>query len=297
MRVAIIGANGQLGSDLCSAYERSGHDVTPLNHADLDVRDAAAVRSALEAVRPGVVVNTAAMHNVEACESDPATAFAVNAIAVRTLALASRELDFALAHVSTDYVFRGDKQTPYLESDVAAPLNVYGNSKLSGEHFLQAIASRYFVIRTSALFGLAPCRAKPTGNFVQLMLKLARERGEVRVVDDEVVSPTNTANLAEQIVKLTAVGRPGTYHATSQGEVSWFDYAKAVFEIAGITVRMQRASKGDFPQKTPRPAYSVLENAALKSQGIDIMSPWRDAVERYLGAAGLTAAEPASRSA
>jgi dTDP-4-dehydrorhamnose reductase len=287
MRVAIIGANGQLGSDLCAAYTRAGHDVVPLNHAELDIRDAAGVQRVLASVTPQVVVNSAAMHNVENCEADPASAFGVNAIAVRTLAHASRELDFALAHVSTDYVFRGDSNVPYVETDVAYPLNVYGNSKLSGEHFLQAIAPRYFVVRTSALFGLAPCRAKPSGNFVQIMLKLARERGEVRVVDDEVVSPTYTADLAEQIVHLTASGRPGVYHATSQGAVSWFDYAKAVFEIAGVTVRMDRASTRDFPQKAPRPAYSVLENAALKSQGIDIMPAWRDAVERYLAAAAL----------
>jgi dTDP-4-dehydrorhamnose reductase len=282
VRVAIIGANGQLGTDLCEAYDESGHTVVPITRAQMDVRDADAVRRTLESAEPALVVNTAAMHHVESCEADPASAFAVNAIGARTLAQASNELPFSLVHVSTDYVFDGAKGAPYVETDDALPLSVYGNSKLSGEHFIRATAPNHFIVRTSGLFGRAPCRAKPSGNFVQMMLRLAKERGEVRVVTDEYVTPTYTADLARQMVRLSESSAYGTYHATSQGETSWYDYAKTVFDLAGMSVKMHRASVADFPQKAPRPKYSVLDNAALRSRGLDIMPSWRDSIARYV---------------
>jgi dTDP-4-dehydrorhamnose reductase len=282
VRVAVIGANGQLGVDVCAAYRSAGHEVRELTHADVDVRDAKVVHRVLERAQPDLVVNTSAMHYVEACEADPEATFAVNATGVRHLAEAGREMGFALLHLSTDYVFGGNATSPYVETDKTGPVNVYGQSKLEGERVLRETLDEHYIVRTSGLYGHAPCRAKAGGNFVQLMLRLARERGEVRVVTDEVVTPTYTEDLARQIVRLSESPYYGLYHATSQGETTWFDYARTIFELRGVQVRMQEASAEDFPKKVARPKYSVLDNAALRQLGMDIMPHWRESLSRYL---------------
>lgn len=284
MRVAVIGSNGQLGTDVFEAFTNAGHDVVGLTHADMDVRDASAVEHAFARVRPDLVVNTAAMHNVEACEADPSSALEINATGARILAEASRRHGSALMHVSTDYVFDGEKGTPYVETDQPRPLGVYGTTKLAGEQMIAEVLDAHYIVRTSGLYGHAPCRAKPRGNFVQLMLGLGRERGEVRVVTDEVVTPTYTADLAGQMVRIGESSRFGLYHATSQGETSWFDYAAAIFDLAGLTVTMTPAQSGDFPAKAPRPKYSVLDNSALRARGLDQMPHWRDSLAQYLQA-------------
>src|SRR6516162_4420470 len=196
MKVAVIGANGQLGSDLVIAFTAAGDSVQSLMHADIELAEVKSVSSVLSGLHPDVIVNTAAMHNVENCERDPARAYAVNAIGSQNLARAANELPALLVHVSTDYVFDGNKRTPYEETDATLPLNVYGNTKLAGEYYIQSIAKRHQIIRTSAIYGKAPCRAKSGLNFVETMLKFAREKGKVRVVDDEFVSPTFSAEIA-----------------------------------------------------------------------------------------------------
>jgi dTDP-4-dehydrorhamnose reductase len=285
VRVAVIGANGQLGVDVCAAYRSAGHHVRELTHADVDVRDAQAVQRVLAEANPELVVNTSAMHYVEACEGDPDGTFAVNVTGVQHLAAAANDIGFVLLHMSTDYVFDGNTTRPYVETDSPRPVNVYGRSKLEGERVLREMLPKHFIVRTSGLYGRAPCRAKTGGNFVQLMLRLARERGEVRVVTDEVVTPTYTEDLARQIVRLSESPHYGLYHATSQGETTWFDYARTIFELSGLQVRMQAASAEDFPRKVARPKYSVLDNAALRHMGIDIMPHWRDSLSRYLSSA------------
>ena len=180
MRVAVIGANGQLGSDLVKALPP--HEVVPLTHGDLEVADGEAVRAALERHRPQVVVNTAAFHKVETCEREPMRAFEVNALGARNLALACREVGCALVQLSTDYVFDGAQRAPYLESDTPRPVNAYGVSKLAGEHFLRHVWDRHYIVRSSGLFGAAGSSGKG-GNFVETMLRLGREKGEAAVAD------------------------------------------------------------------------------------------------------------------
>src|SRR6478672_4986282 len=192
MRVAVIGGNGQLGRDVSSAFSQEGHAVTSLTHQEIEVSSPASVRESLGALRPQLVVNTSAFHHVEKCEADPALAFAVNGIGARNLGEVTQETGATLIHISTDYVFDGRKKAPYTEEDTPAPLNVYGNSKLSGELFVRSTNPRHFVVRTSAIYGQNPCRAKVGLNFVELMLKLSKERKELRVVDDEFVTPTPT---------------------------------------------------------------------------------------------------------
>jgi dTDP-4-dehydrorhamnose reductase len=283
MKIAVIGANGQLGSDLIAAFSENGDSVCGLTHAEIDIADLQSVTRALEGIRPEAIVNTAAMHHVENCEREPEKALAVNALGARNLAMAARDLGTVLMHVSTDYVFDGSKGSPYCEEDNPRPLNAYGVSKLAGEHFVRAMTPKHFVVRTSGLYGKSPCRAKGGLNFIELMLKLARERGEVKVVDSEVVSPTSTAELAQQIVRLSRSDSYGLYHATAEGSCSWYEFAREIFALTGTSVRLKVASPDEFPAKVPRPKYSVLENGALKSRGLNVFKPWQDALRTYLG--------------
>jgi dTDP-4-dehydrorhamnose reductase len=283
MKIAVIGANGQLGSDLVAAFTRNGDAVHGLTHAGIEISDLHSVSQTLGEIRPEVIVNTAAMHHVENCEREPEKAFAVNALGPRNVAIVARDLGAVLMHVSTDYVFDGSKRSPYVEDDNPLPLNAYGITKLAGEHYVRATTAEHFVIRTSGLYGESPCRAKGGLNFIDLMLKLAKERGEVRVVDSEVVTPTSTAELAQQMVQLSRSDYYGLYHATAEGSCSWHEFAQEIFALTDTPVRLKIAAPGEFPTKVARPTYSVLENRALKSRGLNSFKPWQDALRKYLG--------------
>jgi dTDP-4-dehydrorhamnose reductase len=283
MRVAVIGADGQLGTDVERAFADNGDTVSPLTHADVELSSMDSVSSRLQELRPELVVNTAAMHHVEKCELEPDKAFAVNGIGARNLALVSRDLGAILMHVSTDYVFDGAKHTPYEEQDAPRPLNVYGNTKLAGEYFVRSSAEKHFVLRTSAIYGKTPCRAKGGLNFIELMLKLAKERGEVRVVDSEFVTPTPTPEIARQMVVLSRCDAYGLYHATAEGSCSWHEFAKEIFTLTGTKVNLNVAGPNEFPAKVPRPKYSVLHNQALNRQGLNVFRPWQEGLRKYLG--------------
>jgi dTDP-4-dehydrorhamnose reductase len=282
MKIAVVGADGQLGVDVVSAFSCNGDQVSSLTHADIEISDIDSVSNRLKDLRPNIVVNTAAMHHVENCEREPHKAFTVNGLGARNLALVARELDATLFHISTDYVFDGAKQSPYEETDAPRPLNVYGNTKLSGEHFVRGTCEKHFVLRTSAIYGKSPCRAKGGLNFVELMLKFARERGKVRVVDSEFVTPTRTTEIARQIVALSRSDSYGLYHATAEGSCSWHAFAAEIFKLTNTKVTLEIAGPNEFPAKVPRPMYSVLENRALKSRGLNVFKPWQDGLREYL---------------
>lgn len=280
-KVAVIGADGQLGRDISETL--SGHDPIKLTHSDIDIVDFEQTRKVIKESGVSVVVNTAAMHNVDACEQNPAQSFAVNGIGARNLALTTRELGITLVHISTDYVFDGIKNESYQEGDIPNPLNVYGNTKLAGEYFIRNIAEKFYILRVSALYGKNPCRAKGGLNFVTLMLKLAKERDEIRVVDNEFVTPTCTEDIARQISHmLRNDGDYGLYHCTAQGECSWYAFAAKIFELTGTKIQLSIADPKEFPIKVPRPLYSVLENTALKSYELDIMPHWEDGLANFL---------------
>jgi dTDP-4-dehydrorhamnose reductase len=282
MKIAVLGATGQLGRDVSTAFVAAGDTVTQLGHDAVDVASAESVKNSLSQTRFDVVVNTAAFHHVEKCEDDPALAFAVNSLGARHVGQVTDSLGAKLVHISTDYVFDGKKQAPYTEQDPAAPLNVYGNSKLSGEFFVRCANPRHFVVRVSAIYGSHSCRAKGGLNFVELMLKLSREREELRVVDDEFVTPTPTTEIARQLVVLTRTSDYGLYHATAEGSCSWYEFARAILEASGTNVRLERARPGEFPAKVPRPKYSVLENTALKDRSLNVFGHWKRGLENYL---------------
>jgi dTDP-4-dehydrorhamnose reductase len=218
------------------------------------------------------------MHNVEVCEAAPMKAFEVNGLGVRNLAIVANGLGSTLLHISTDYVFDGSKQAPYVESDSPMPLNVYGNSKLAGEYFVRTIARKHFVVRVSGLYGANPCRAKGGANFVNLMLRLSREK--------EVLTPTYTKDVARQIVAMSNIDNYGVYHATAQGSCSWYRFAAKIFDLSGSHIRLSVAGPDEFPKKVPRPKYSVLENAVLKALGLDLMPDWADGLKQYMASIG-----------
>jgi dTDP-4-dehydrorhamnose reductase len=283
MKIALIGANGQLGSDLAAAFSAAGDSVKTLTHADVEVADSQAAACVLKEAQPQVIVNTSAFHNVEQCEREPERAFAVNGIGARNLALAARDLGAALVHVSTDYVFDGEKGHPYIEEDNPRPLSVYGTTKLAGEHFVRSTTAKHCIVRSSGLYGHSPCRAKGGLNFIELMLKLAKDRGEVRVVDSEEITPTSTTELARQIVQLSHSNCYGLFHATAEGSCSWYEFAKEIFALTETEVCLKVAAPGEFPSKVARPKYSVLENRALKARGLNVFKPWQEGLREYLG--------------
>ena len=282
MKVVVIGGNGQLGHDVTRAFTEEGHAVTSLTHQDVEISSLESVRESLNELKPEMVVNTAAFHHVEKCEAELALAFAINAIGARNLAQVTKDAGATLLHISTDYVFDGRKGSPYVEEDIPAPLNVYGNTKLSGEFFVRCTNPRHFIVRTSAIYGANPCRAKGGLNFIELMLKLSQERKELRVVDDEFVTPTPTAQIARQLVALSRSSDYGLYHATAEGSCSWFEFAAAIFELTNTKISLEPARPGEFPAKVARPKYSVLENKALKSKSLNIFTHWKEGLETYL---------------
>ncbi|MGH2906447.1 MAG: dTDP-4-dehydrorhamnose reductase [Solirubrobacterales bacterium] len=289
---AIVGANGQLGTDLVLAIGAAGHDAIPLTHAEIEVTDRASVDGALDAVGAQIVINTAAF-NVEASQLDPERAFALNADGARRVAEAAAERGMRVMHIGTDYVFDGAKGSPYLETDATGPLNVYGETKLAGEQMVLEASADHVVVRTSGLYGVAGCRAKNGMNFVTTMLKLADERDELTVVDDEVMTPTYTADLARQIVAIADNGVGGVVHATSGDSCSWFEFTSAIIELSGAEVALSPTTSAAFNANaaTPidRPHYSVLQNARLAELGIDSMRDWREALAAYLAAIGRAA--------
>jgi dTDP-4-dehydrorhamnose reductase len=281
VKVLLIGANGQLGSDLKKVFAAAGDEVVALTHAEMDVRVSDRVAVVVGDVQPQVVLNTSAFHKVEECEKRPELAFEVNASAAMNLAQVCQKAGATLVHFSTDYVFGGyAHHTPFEETDRPAPQNVYGVSKLAGEYLIASNTDRYFVLRVCGLYGIAGSSGKG-GNFVENMLKKALAGEPVRVVEDQVLTPTYTVDLAKAARQLIHTGKFGLYHLSSEGECSWYEFTRYIFECAGIKANLTGCRTGDFPSPVKRPAYSVLSKAKLRRVGLSIPS-WQDALPRYL---------------
>lgn len=272
MKVLITGAGGMLGQDVRKVAELVGHEAVALDRAALDVTDAAAVTAAFGELRPDVAINCAAWTDVDGAESAEQDALKLNADAARNVAAAAASVGAAVVLPSTDYVFDGTADRPYVESDPTNPQSAYGRTKLVGEHEAAAANPRHFVVRTSWLFG--------TGgrNFVDTMLGLA-ERGEVRVVHDQFGSPTYTAHLADGLLRLAATEQYGIHHIAGDGHCSWYEFARETFARAGVDCEVAPVTTAEFPRPAPRPAYSVL--------GSEWPNPirlpdWRDGLRAYL---------------
>jgi dTDP-4-dehydrorhamnose reductase len=281
MRILLIGSAGQLAQDLLPMLEKHGHAVTPVTHEQLEICSEEAVRQQIASVRPQCVINTAAFHRVDECEDQAEKAFAVNVFGVRNLAQSAEQAGAALVHFSTDYVFAGEKRTPYKESDLPQPLSVYAISKLAGEFAARRYCSRHFVIRTCGLYGMGGSRSKG-GNFVETMLGLATQKKAIRVVADQVVTPTSTADLAFRVLPLIESERYGLYHMSSAGECSWHEFATEVFRLAKVNADLHPTDSRSYGAKARRPAYSVLDNCQMRAAGIAEFRPWQEALAEYM---------------
>lgn len=283
--IALIGANGQLGTDIYKVLSKdSSFRVCPLFHRDIEIGDANSINKALEAIEPDIVINTAAYHSVDDVESHPQQAFLVNTIAPMFLAQYCEGHKATFVSISTDYVFGQDnnRSTPYREQDCTGPINMYGISKLAGELAIQQNCSRYFILRTSGLFGVAGPSGKGGRNFIETMIKLAKEKKHIRVVNDQLTAPTHTVDLAHQIKALLQTNEYGLYHASALEGCSWFDFAKAIFAFTSTEVSLEAVLSSAFPMKAKRPGYTVLDDHMLRTKKLLIMHHWRDGLRSYL---------------
>ncbi|MCU0661460.1 MAG: dTDP-4-dehydrorhamnose reductase [Myxococcota bacterium] len=281
MRILVIGAKGQLGSDLLPALD--GHEVLAPTHGELDLADSPKLAAYLAHHKPAAVVNTAAFHDVPKCEREPDQAFALNATALRDLGRACREVKARLVHISTDYVFDGTAGRPYTEEDCPAPLMVYGASKLAGEHLCRAEYEDTLVVRTTGLFGRNPCRAKSGHSFVTTMLRLGAEKGEVSVVCDQRCCPTYTVDLARQIATLLETEAPaGLYHAVNPPGISWAELARLTFAQAGMNVAVKDISSEQLAAGLRRPLDSRLSCDKLERLGLSRMRPLEETLADFL---------------
>ncbi len=282
MKVLVTGAGGQLGTDLHQVIPDS--QLIPLTHKDIEISDMDSVKRAFNKHRPDIIINTAAYVRVDDCEDEKDRAFQVNALGARNVAVAAQELGAKLVHLSTDYVFGGEAEPrtiPYTEFDTPVPLSTYGKSKLAGEDLVRHLCLRHFIIRVSALFGVAGSSGKG-GNFIETMLRLGRERDELRVVDDQVFSPSYTKNLAAKVVQLMATDFYGIFHITNKGACSWYEFTVEILKLAGIKTPVVPITSDQYPQKAIRPRYSVLDNYHLRLLGMDDMRTWHEALEEYM---------------
>ncbi len=280
MRYVILGAAGQLGRDL---GPRLSGEVIPLTRELADLTFPQTLRTALSELRPAIIVNCAAYNFVDRAENDPEAAFAVNAWGVRNLALVCRDLDITLVHFSTDYVFglNSTRSTPYGEQDLPGPVSVYGLSKLAGEYLVRSLVPRHFVIRTCGLYGAWGSGGKG-GNFVETMLRLAGQGKPLRVVADQVCTPSYTIDIANATAELIDTGAFGLYHLTSAGSCSWYEFARAIFEQAGIKANVSPTTSREYGSAARRPAYSVLSNESAERIGVTPPPPWQEALAAYL---------------
>jgi dTDP-4-dehydrorhamnose reductase len=276
MRIEVVGSRGQLGRELLTtlagtSHQASGHDVE-----SVDIRNPESVAALLDDVRPDAVINCAAWTRVDAAEAEEAAAHAVNAEGPRVLAEACQPRGILLCHLSTDYVFDGTATEPIDEAAAPNPRSAYGRGKLAGETAVRVALASHQIVRTAWLYG------QEGPNFVLTMLRLARERGALRVVADQWGSPTWTGHLAPALVRLVERGTPGTYHLTNSGSTTWHDFAQAIVEDAGLRVPVEAIPSSDFPTPAPRPIFSVLANRAWQELGEAPLPPWRDGLRAYL---------------
>ncbi|MFD0716743.1 dTDP-4-dehydrorhamnose reductase [Paenibacillus sp. GCM10027626] len=275
-RILVTGANGQLGKELVQLPQQADLKIIGFGRDILDITDLAACRNVLMEYRPDAVIHCAAYTAVDKAEEEPDVAFSVNAAGTRNVALASEELGAKFAYISTDYVFGGSGNQPYNEYDRLDPQTTYGKSKLAGEQLTQTLNSRYFIVRTSWVYG------RYGNNFVNTMLKLAREKDQLKVVHDQVGSPTYTLDLAHFLIELVQTDYYGVYHASNSGYCSWYEFAATIFAESDLTIKLEPCTTDEFPRPAPRPAYSVMDHCMLRSIGFQSLRHWKEGLRHYL---------------
>jgi len=281
--VIIFGGGGQLGVELCREFERRRWVIKRFDRQSVDITNGHLVEEAIAHADPQLVINAAAYNQVDIAENEPLAAYQANALAVRNIAMACRQTDTPLVHYSTDYVFDGTKGSPYVETDAPHPLGAYAVSKLAGELYAQAYLNQPLIIRTSGVFGPGGMFT-PRGNFVELMLRLAKGNSPIRVVQDHVASPSYAPAMASRTADLVERGLSGLFHMGGGEPISWYGYAKLIFELAGLSPSLQPTDEREYRTAARRPKYSALSNMKLEAAGIAPMPPLRQAVSDYLEA-------------
>ena len=277
MKILITGANGLLGHELSSLLK--DHTLILLSHSQLDISDSESVNKQIDSSSPDIIINSAAYTQVDACETNYDLAFQSNAIGPKNLAIKCKQLGIPLIHISTDYVFEGNekKNSPLVEDDKLGPKTVYGKTKLEGEKMVQENCEKYFILRTAWLYGEGK-------NFVKTMLSLSKKNNELKVVNDQIGSPTYAKDLAKAIKEIIEKksDKYGIYHVTNKGEVSWYEFAKKIFEIKNIEIKVNPCTSEEFPRPAPRPHYSVLSNQKWIDAGFTPMRDYEEALNEYL---------------
>ena len=278
MKVLLTGANGQLGTAFQGLLP--GNSLVPLTRSDLDIANRTAVADAVAEHKPDCIINCAAYNQVDRAEKEAEAAFQTNALGALHLAQAANHADTVLVHFSTDYVFDGKKQSPCRESDPPQPLGIYGLSKLTGEWLVRSTARKHFVIRTCGLYGHS--RSVKAGNFAERMLEAAAAGKPLRVVSDQIVTPTSAHELAEKVLPLLETDAFGLYHMTNEGQCSWFAFAQEIFRQRGLSPPLEPVTSEQYNAPAARPLYSVLDNHAYRELGLNGFRPWQEALQDYL---------------
>ncbi len=275
-KVIVTGANGQLGRAINELYAGNPeYELINTDVGELDITNVDKVLEFVRGIRPYAIINCAAYTAVEACENEEDLAFRINAIGPRNLSIASQETGAKLMHVSTDYVFDGNGHRPYLETDPVGPQGAYGRTKLAGENFVKEFCHKHYIVRTAWLYGDGK-------NFVKTMLRLAETNDKVRVVKDQVGSPTSAAELAKAIAYLLPTDNYGLFHGTCEGDCSWAQFTEEIFRLAGKNTAVEAITSEEYGAAVKRPAYSILENYMLKMTTDFMFSDWHDAIAEYL---------------
>lgn len=284
MKIVLLGSNGQLGSDILRINSKKKYplEIIALTRKDLDVTDRASIKSKLQKYSFDVLINCISYTNTDLAETNVDLAFTINALSLKEIAELCKEKNARLVHVSTDFVFSDDsKKTPFNESQPTSPINIYGASKLMGESLIKFMLNDYLIFRVASLFGIAGASGKG-GNFVETMIRIASEKGMLRVISDQIMSPTSTADIADVILQAIMRKIPsGIYHAVNNGQASWYDFAKKIIEKINLNVTVEPINACEYPSPIVRPAFSALSNHKL-SQYVEPIREWEDALDDYL---------------
>lgn len=282
MKVLVTGANGQLGRDVVFLLEKEGHSILACARDELDITDQAECNNVISTYHPEVVIHCAAYTAVDAAETDVDGAYQVNATGTRNIAVAAEQTGAKLIYISTDYVFDGTSDVPYQEYDDTNPQSIYGKSKRAGEVLVQSLSSRWFIVRTSWVYGVYG------NNFVKTMLKLGQEKPKLQVVHDQKGSPTYTVDLAHFLLELMSTEKYGVYHASNSGACTWYEFTQAIFEEAQlfpgfhIQAEVDPCATDQFPRPAPRPRNSVMDHSSIRTNGLNDLRPWREGLRDFL---------------
>jgi dTDP-4-dehydrorhamnose reductase len=282
MRILVTGASGQLGKDVVKVFQEQGHDVVGYDRDQLDITDLDQAMKIVGQYQPEAVIHCAAYTAVDAAETDLDTAYQVNAAGTRNMVLAAEKAGAKLVYISTDYVFDGTAEQPYHEYDNTNPQSIYGKSKRAGEVLTQTLSSRYFIVRTSWVYGLYG------NNFVKTMLKLGQEKPHLQVVNDQKGSPTYTVDLVRFLAELVQTEKYGVYHASNSGSCTWYEFTQAILQDAAelyavkITAKLEPCSTEQFPRPAARPRNSVMEHIAIRTNGFHDLQDWRKGLRDFL---------------